>query len=143
MTYNGLMFEHEPNGGYVTSKEYALLAAAAADEKKGSDIIIQEVSDLLVVTDYFVLVTASNKPQIEAIIDAVKEKLRLEAGIKPISVEGDDVCEWVLLDYGDIVVHIFRPDIREFYRLETLWGDAPIVDLSEAGIEEPSISQKD
>jgi len=128
--------------GLLTSREYALLAAAAADAKKGSDIIIQDVSELLQITDYFVVVTGQNARQVDSIQEAVEEKLTQEAGLKPISIEGLDGLDWVLMDFGSIIVHVFQPDIRDFYRLETLWGDAPIVDLSEAGIQEPVFSQR-
>ena len=128
--------------GLLTSREYALLAASAADAKKGSDIIIQDVSKLLQITDYFVVVTGQNARQGDSIQEAVAEKLAQEAGLKPISIEGLDGLDWVLMDFGSIIVHVFQPDIRDFYRLETLWGDAPIVDLSEAGIQEPVFSQR-
>lgn len=115
----------------MTSKEHALIAANAADAKKGVDIVIQDVSELLKVTDYFIIVTAQNRPQAQAIVDEIEKDLREKASCKPIGVEGLDTADWVLLDFGDIVVHVFRPEIRDFYRLETLWGDAPIVELTD------------
>jgi len=115
----------------MTSKQHALVAAHAADDRKGSDIIIQEVSELLKVTDYFVIVTANNRPQVEAIVDHVVDEMRLQCGLKPVGIEGADEGDWVLIDFGDVVVHVFRPEIRDFYRLETLWGDAPVVDFPE------------
>ena len=126
----------------MESKDFALIAARAADEKKASDIVIQEVRELLIITDYFVIITGRNDRQVDAIAEAVEEALREQAGIKPLGREGLDKCEWVLLDYGDIVIHIFQPEIREFYRLETLWNDAPIVDVSEAGIEAPEYTER-
>ncbi len=126
----------------MTSKQCALIAAAAADSKKGTDIIIQRVAELLLVTDYFVIVSASNDRQVEAIADEVEEQLRLQAGIKTISKEGFDDKTWVLLDYGELVVHIFQQETREFYRLETIWNDAPLVDVREAGIENPEYSER-
>jgi len=107
-----------------------------------TDIIIQEVRDLLKVTDYFVIVTGQNNRQVDAIADEVEEKLRVECGIKPIGCEGREDCSWVLIDYGEVVVHIFQPEIREFYRLESLWNDAPIIDVSEAGIEHPEYTER-
>lgn len=126
----------------MTSRDYALIAARAADAKKGTDIMVQEVADLLEVTDYFVIVTAMNRPQVESIVEAVRLALKKEAGLVPIGVEGYDQAQWVLLDFGSIVVHIFQPDIRDFYRLETLWGDAPIVDLEAAGITDQVYSER-
>jgi ribosome-associated protein len=124
------------------SKKWALIAARAADDKKAADIIVQEVRRLLLITDYFVIATGVNNRQVDAIAEAVEEALRKEAGIKPIGREGLDEQTWVLLDYGDIVVHIFQPELREFYRLESLWSDAPLVDLAEAGITQPEYSER-
>ena len=125
-----------------TSREIALLAAKAADEKKATDIIIQEVRETLVICDYFVIVTGAINRQVDAICEAVEEKLRIEAGIKPIGREGTDELAWVLLDYGDVVVHVFQPELRDFYCLETLWSDSPIINLAEAGITEPEFSER-
>lgn len=126
----------------LTSRDYALIAAAAADSKKGTDILIQDVSDLLDVTDYFVIVSAKNDRQVEAISDEVEEKLREKAGLKPYGREGLENCKWVLLDFGEMVVHIFQEETRDYYRLETIWNDAPLVDVSEAGIEAPEYSER-
>ena len=123
-------------------KEYALVAARAIDEKKGSDIVIQDVSELLKVTDYFVIATGANNRRVDAIAEEVEDKLRTECGIKPISREGLDECEWILLDYGEIVVHIFQPAARDFYRLEQLWEEAPTVDVAAAGIEDPVYTER-
>ena len=126
----------------IDNKQAALVAARAIDEKKGSDIVIQDVSELLKVTDYFVIATAANNRRADAIADEVEDKLREECGIKPISREGMDSCEWILLDYGGIVVHIFQPQPRDFYRLEQLWEQAPTVDVAAAGIEDPVYSER-
>jgi ribosome-associated protein len=122
-------------------REIALRAAKAADSKKATDIIIQHVSELLVVTDYFVIVTGANDRQVEAIADEVEEKLH-EVGVDPIGREGYEERKWVLLDFGEVIVHVFQPDVRDFYRLETLWNDAPLVDVREAGIEDPEYSER-
>lgn len=128
----------------LTSREHALIAAKAADRKKGEDIVIQDVSELLKVTDWFVIVTAMNRPQAEAIVDEVERTLRTEAGIKPVGREGMETGEWILLDYGDIVVHVFKPEIRDFYRLETLWGDAPVLVLpAEESDDDKSVDTED
>ena len=119
----------------LTSKDYAIIAARAADEKKATDIVVQNVGELIGVTDYFVIVTATNNRQVHAIIDAVEEAERLQAKIKPLHREETRDGSWELLDYGSIVVHVFQPETREFYRLEALWNDAPVMDLvAEAGI---------
>lgn len=125
-----------------TSRECALIAARAADERKATDIVVIEVGELIGVTDYFVIVTCANTPQVEAVLDSVEEAVRLEAGIKPISREQTRDHTWELLDYGSFVVDVFQSEAREFYRLETLWGDAPIVDIAEAGVEHPEYSER-
>lgn len=126
----------------VDSKEFAMVAARAIDDKKGSDIVIQDVSELLNVTDYFVIATGANNRRVDAIAEEVEEKLREMCDIKPISREGLDEGEWVLLDYGSIVVHIFQPATRDFYRLEQLWESAPTVDVALAGIEDPVYTER-
>jgi ribosome-associated protein len=93
------------------------------------DVVAMFVGDLLVVTDYFVVATGANDRQVSAIADEVEEQLRTKCGIKPIGREGERENTWVLLDFGDLVVHVFQPSEREFYRLEKLWSDAPRVDL--------------
>lgn len=117
------------------SRMCAITAAQAADEKKASDIMVQEVRELIGETDYFVIATAANSRQVDAIIDEIEDKLREKAGIKPSHREVSGDGSWSLLDYGNIVVHVFMPETREYYRLEALWNDAPVVDLAaEAGL---------
>jgi len=118
----------------VNSKEVALLAAVAASDKKAEDIIALDVSQLLVVTEYFVIATGRTNVQVRAIADEVEEQLRTKAGEKPLGREGAGEDKWVLLDYGDVVVHVFQPQERDFYRLEKLWGDAPRLALP--GVED-------
>ena len=125
------------------SRECALIAAKAADEKKATDIMVQEVCDLIGVTDYFVIATAANSRQVDAIIDEIEDKLREDAGIKPTHREMSADGSWSLLDYGNIVVHVFMPETREYYRLEALWNDAPVIDLAaEAGLENLQYSDR-
>ena len=124
------------NNTEATPRDMAIIAAKAADEKKATDIIVQDVGDLISVTEYFVIVTASNNRQVGAIIDEIEEVERTQAGVKPLHREETRDGSWELLDYGNIVVHVFQPETREYYRLEALWNDAPIMDLAaEAGIE--------
>ncbi len=120
----------------MTPRECALIAACAADSKKATDLMIQEVGALVSVTDYFVIATAANSRHVDAVVDAIEEAERKEAGIKPFHREGTDDGLWALLDYGSFVVHVFQPQTRDYYRLEDLWNDAPVIDLrKEAGIE--------
>ena len=124
-------------------RECAIIAAQAADEKKATDIMVQEVRELIGVTDYFVIATAANSRQVDAIIDEIEDELREKAGIKPSHREVSPDGSWSLLDYGNIVVHVFMPETREYYRLEALWNDAPTVDLvAEAGLSDLTYSDR-
>ena len=111
------------------------IAAAAAAEKKATDVVALNVGEVLVVTDYFLIATGANPPQVHSIADAVEDALR-EAGAKPIGREGESELKWVLLDYGDFVVHVFSEEARRFYDLERLWSDVPRVDWREPAVVE-------
>lgn len=104
----------------------ATIAAKAASAKLADDIVVIDVSDQLVITDCFVVASASNDRQVNAIVDEVEEKMRL-AGYKPARREGTREGRWVLLDYIDIVAHIQHQDERNFYALDRLWRDCPVI----------------
>lgn len=125
-----------------TPREQALLAARAADSKKATDIMIQEVSEITSMADYFVIATAANNRQVAAIIEEIEEVVRKEGNAKPLHREGIDEGTWALLDYGPVVVHVFQPEQRDYYRLEELWNDAPIIDLKEAGVTDVEYSDR-
>ncbi|WP_280383241.1 ribosome silencing factor [Nocardia wallacei] len=110
----------------------AQIAARAADEKLASDVVVLDVSEQLVITDCFVIASAPNERQVNAIVDNVEEKLRL-AGHKPVRREGTREGRWVLLDYVELVVHIQHSDERDFYGLERLWKDCPQVPVEGIG----------
>ena len=118
----------------MDSKEMAEKIVSILDEKKAVDIEMIPVAEKTVLADYFVIATGANTPQVEAILDNIEEKVRIEGGVKPISRQQTNDHSWELLDYGEFVVDVFQPESRDFYRLETLWGDAPINDIAEAGI---------
>ena len=103
------------------------IAAAAADDKKATDTVIIDVGDVFSVSDYFVVTSGSNPRQVAAIVDAVEEAVKRDGGPGPVRVEGLDQREWVLMDYGAFVVHVFHQEQRDFYQLERLWGDRPRV----------------
>ena len=103
-------------------------AARAASDKLASAIVAFDVSEQLVITDAFVLCSASNERQVKAIVDEIEEKLR-EIGAKPVRREGERDGRWVLLDYADIVVHVQHEEERSFYALERLWRDCPLIQL--------------
>ena len=116
----------------MTATDHAITlvraAASAAAEKLGQRIIAFDVSDQLAITDAFVLASASNDRQVKAIVDEVEDKLR-EIGAKPVRREGERDGRWVLIDYGEIVVHVQHEEEREFYALERLWRDCPTIAL--------------
>ena len=113
----------------MTPKELALIAVKALDEKKGKEISAIEVTHLTTLADFFVIATGTSNTQINALCDAVEEKLETEAGEKPLHREGHRGGIWVLLDYGCLVVHVFNSEAREFYGLERLWSDGKPLDL--------------
>lgn len=117
----------------ATPLELAKVAAAAADEKKATDIMLLDLEDQSDVCDYFLICTAANAHLMDAVVDFIREKVEKNTGYKPFSVEGRARSTWVLLDYGSVVVHVFQPEARDFYRLERLWGEAPHVPLDLEG----------
>lgn len=120
----------------MTPKEMALLLARALDTKKGKDILVMETDDLTTLSDYFVLCTGASAPQLKALSDAA-EKAMKEHHIVPNHIEGHRGGTWILQDYGDVVLHLFSPEAREFYDLDRLWADAKTVDLSGILEQEP------
>ena len=112
------------------SIELARAAALAASDKMAEDILAFDVSDQLSIADIFLLCSAPNEPQVDAIVDAIEERLR-KAGAKPVHREGERARRWVLLDYIDLVVHVQHSEERAYYALERLWRDCPIVELDD------------
>lgn len=108
--------------------ELVHVAARAAADKLGEDIIAFDVSEQLAITDAFVLVTAGNERQVRAVVESVEDRMR-EAGAKAVRREGHHEGRWVLLDFADIVVHVMHTEEREFYALERLWRDCPSLPL--------------
>ncbi len=109
--------------------ELTRAAAQAAADKQAADIIAFDVSEQLAITDVFLLCSAANQPQMNAVKDAVEEEL-LKLGAKTLRREGQREARWILMDYGDVVVHIQHTEERAFYALERLWSDCPTIDLS-------------
>ena len=114
----------------MTPKEMALLLVRALDSKKGQDILLLETDGLTTLSDYFVLCTGTSAPQLKALADAAERSMK-ENDILPHHVEGHRGGTWILQDYGDVVLHLFSPDAREFYDLDRLWQDAKKVDISD------------
>ncbi len=112
------------------ARRLALIAAQAAADKKATDVVLLDVSEQLVITDCFLIASAPNERQVEAIVDAVEEKLRA-AGTKPVRREGAREGRWVLLDFVDVVVHVQHSEERAFYQLERLWKDCPRIEFED------------
>ena len=121
----------------ATSLQIAQVAAAAADSKKAEDIVLIDLSGKTDVCDYFLICTGGNNRQVDAIVDEVRAKVSKNCELQPISTEGREGLRWVLVDYGCVVIHVFTPEMRDFYRLERLWGDAPRVELDLEGAMAP------
>ncbi|MFS8482637.1 MAG: ribosome silencing factor [Acidimicrobiia bacterium] len=116
----------------AAARELAFTAARAADAKGGRDIVVLEVGDVLVVADEFVIVSAPNDRLVRAIVEEI-ERVVGERGLgKPLRIEGLDALRWVLMDYGDVIVHVFLDETRAYYELERLWSDVPVLDWAEA-----------
>lgn len=117
--------------------ELAQTAAQAAADKKAEGIVILDVGDQLVITDVFLLASASNERQVLAISDAIQESLlELPEKAKPVRREGERAGRWVLLDYVDIVVHVQHTEEREFYALDRLWKDCPTIPFNDRDLAE-------
>ena len=108
-------------------RQWARSAARAASAKGGEDTVVIEVGAVLAITDAFVITSGRNTRQVKTIAEEVEATLKAEGGISPLRVEGVGDSHWVLLDYGDLVIHVFLDETREFYDLERLWSDAPRV----------------
>ncbi|GLZ79333.1 hypothetical protein Afil01_41400 [Actinorhabdospora filicis] len=117
------------------ARTLALAAAEAAADKKAQDIVLIDVSDQLVITDVFMLASAPNERQVQAIVDAVEERLREQYDTKPLRREGQRAGRWVLLDYADVVVHVQHSEEREFYALDRLWKDCPTVPFENTPVD--------
>lgn len=108
----------------LESEDRVRAAAAAALDRKAQDLRVLELTDVSDFTDYFLICNGANARQVSAIAEAVERRLR-SSGARPLHLEGSGRGQWVLLDYGDVIVHVFDPERRELYRLERLWSDAP------------------
>ena len=115
-----------------TALDLARVIAGIADAEHGSDVLVLEVGDVLGVTEYFVIVSASNRRLVRTLVDEIEVQTRQHTGRSPLRSEGVRENQWVLVDYGDVVVHVFLAEVREFYEIERLYTDVPKVDWSDA-----------
>ncbi len=116
----------------LSSLEQARRIAALASEKLAEDVVILDMRPVCVYTDFFVLATGRSARQSKAIFDEVHSQLKQEAKLLPRAVDGQQEAEWIIADYLDVVLHVFTPETRQFYRLEDLWGDVPAIELEAA-----------
>jgi ribosome-associated protein len=114
----------------ISSWDKTLLLTRAALEKKASDLVVMEVRELTSIADYFIVCSGRSDRQVQSIAQGIEENVR-RAGVPPLSIEGASRGHWVLMDFSDVVVHIFYDPVREFYDLDGLWGHAPRVNLPE------------
>ncbi|WP_242030385.1 MULTISPECIES: ribosome silencing factor [unclassified Coleofasciculus] len=112
------------------SKELALTAARAADDRKAADIVLLQVGEVSYLADYFAIATGFSRVQVRAIAQSIEQKVETEWQRLPLRVEGKAEGSWILLDYGDVIIHILLPPEREFYNLEAFWGHAEKIDFS-------------
>ena len=110
---------------------WPIAAARAADDKQATDPIVLAVGDVLAVTDHFVIASAPNPRLVKAIVEEIESQLKAADGPQPIRAEGLDDLEWVLVDYGDVIVHVFLSEIRDFYEIERLYSDVPKVEWAD------------
>ena len=113
---------------FPESQALARTAAQAADDKKADDTIVLDVGELLQITEYFVVTGASNRRLVRTIVDAIDEAVRLQHDRSPVRVEGLSELQWVLIDYGDVVVHVFIDEMRTYYEIERLYRDVGRLD---------------
>lgn len=115
----------------IDSKELALQVVKAAEDKKAQDITLLKVSDVSYLADYFVIVTGFSRTQLNAIAESIEEQIEEKFNLQPIRVSGKREGNWVVQDYGDVIVHSFLPEEREYYNLEAFWGHAERIEFSE------------
>ena len=116
----------------TSALELARVIAGIADAEHGSNVIVLEVGDVLGVTEYFVIVSASNRRLVHTLVEEIEVQTRQQIGRSPLRSEGVRENQWVLVDYGDVVVHVFLAEIRDFYEIERLYTDVPKIDWSDA-----------
>jgi len=113
------------------SHEQAIFIAQAAKDKKAEDVVVLEVGDLTSLADFFIFASGESERQVRGLASFIEKMMATRYHTHPV-IEGKETANWMLLDYGDIIVHIFRPDIRQYYALEKMWADAPQVPIPES-----------
>jgi ribosome-associated protein len=119
--------------GLPASRDVAVAAAQAASDKQAERVVVLDVHELIVITDFFVICSATSERQLKTVIEMVEDTVREELGVRPVRREGEPGAGWWLLDYVDVVVHVFGAEERDYYDLERLWRDAPRLERSRGG----------
>ncbi len=113
----------------IEAEEIARQCGIAAADKKAEDIVIIDLRGISSYTDFFVLCSANSEPQLKAVANSIQDSLRDDHGLKPKAIDGFPVSQWIVVDYGDVIVHLFHHELRERYALEDLWNDAPQIKI--------------
>jgi ribosome-associated protein len=116
------------------SLQWVIQAARAADSKTDEETVVLDVGDVLSITGWFVITGGSNTRQVRALASFIEEEVAAAGGPKPIRIEGLDSMQWVLLDYGDFIVHVLLKETRDFYDIERLWRDVPVIEWKESSV---------
>lgn len=116
--------EEKPTKIALDAEELARFCADVADKRKAEDVVKLKLTDLSVIADYFILCTGNTEPHIKAISDHIGREVKSQFRVRP-KVEGKASSSWIVMDYGNVIIHIMTPEMRELYQLEDLWGDAP------------------
>jgi ribosome-associated protein len=106
------------------------LCAEGAFDKKAEDVVVLDMRGISSFTDFFLIVSGTSEPQLKAIAGSIREKVREATGLRPIAEDGFPVSQWVIIDYGSVIIHIFHKERRDLYALESLWGDAPRLEIT-------------
>ena len=115
-----------------TTEDIVKIITEGIQEKKGKNIVIADLTEIEdTICDYFVICQGNSPSQLLAIVDSIKETVRKEAGIKPYGLDGMRNAQWIVIDYGEIMVHIFLPELREYYNIETLWADSKLTEIED------------
>lgn len=123
----------------VLDPTFPVVAARAAHAKGATDVLVLQVGDVLAITDYFVIVSASNPRLVRAVVQEIEDQVRRAGGPSPIRIEGLNEAEWVLSDFGTFIVHVFHHETRQYYELERLWSDVPVIEWLESGEVAPPV----
>lgn len=137
MTARSSQSEKDLAAGLADVRSWAVNAARAADSKGGEDTVVLEVGPVLAITEAFVITSGRNHRQVRTIAEEIEAQVKASGGPSPLRLEGAQQAEWILLDYGDFVAHVFLDETRRYYDLERLWADAPKLEWADPALAQP------